>query len=143
MNAVIFGQRIRQYRTLHAWEQIDLAQRIHKSVATVSRIENGGLKLNLDVMQALAEAFEVPLFVLVLEEPDNKREHDPALTIEALQLRLQEVELSLQAATSACQTMHPYLDGIHAILAARQGPSPYSGLTYSGPYRFALSYAAC
>ena len=65
-----FGDNVRHYRTLRGLGQEELAQRIRKSVPTISRIENGSNGVNLATIIALAVAFDVEIKELMdVENP--------------------------------------------------------------------------
>lgn len=55
-----FGQRVRHYRELRGWQLDDLASRLGKARASMSRIENGKQNLSLADILAIADALEVP-----------------------------------------------------------------------------------
>jgi transcriptional regulator with XRE-family HTH domain len=61
MTPQVFGDKVRQERMIRGWGQEELAQRIGKSIATVSRIENGGQQVMLAEILALAAAFNMSL----------------------------------------------------------------------------------
>jgi transcriptional regulator with XRE-family HTH domain len=54
-----FGERIRLYRQMRGWDLDDLATRLNKSLATLSRIETGKQNLTMVDIVAIAEALEV------------------------------------------------------------------------------------
>lgn len=68
MDSKVFGDRVRYYRILRGWEQEELARRIGKSIATVSRIENGAQNFTFGIVFALARALEVPPSAFFFEE---------------------------------------------------------------------------
>ena len=79
VDAQVFGERVRQHRLRRGWEQKDLAQRIGRSVPTVSRIENGTLKLSLERMNAVARAFDMSLPELLRGEGGDEEDSTQGL----------------------------------------------------------------
>ena len=63
-----FGDKVRFYRTLRGWGQEELAQRIGKSVPTLSRIENGVQEVSLAELLALVSALQVRITDLIDDE---------------------------------------------------------------------------
>lgn len=61
---VMFGRRVASLRALRGWSQAELAERIGRTQATVSRIE-GGSTPSLGVASALALALGTNLDYLV------------------------------------------------------------------------------
>lgn len=51
------GLRIYQLRTLHEWSQEELARRAGLQRTHISRIEGGKYAVNIETVQAIAEAF--------------------------------------------------------------------------------------
>lgn len=65
-----FGDNVRYYRTLRGLGQEQLAQRVGKSVPTISRIENGSAGVTLATIIALAVALDAEIKDLVdVENP--------------------------------------------------------------------------
>lgn len=64
------GERVAYFRRQHHWTQQELADRIHRSLSTVSRIERGGYKgsLPLHVLMDMAEVMQISLAQLFLSE---------------------------------------------------------------------------
>jgi transcriptional regulator with XRE-family HTH domain len=54
-----FGERIRMLREMRGWQLEDLAERVEKSAATISRIENGKQNLTMVDILRIAQALEV------------------------------------------------------------------------------------
>jgi putative transcriptional regulator len=72
MTPVIF--RIRELRTARGWSQQELAQRSGARQATISDMENGKVRrLDLDVLEGLADALECDVGDLMVIERDRKR----------------------------------------------------------------------
>jgi transcriptional regulator with XRE-family HTH domain len=68
-----FGERIRYLREMRGWQLEDLAARLGKSTATISRIENGKQNLTMIDIVLIAQALEVAPSVLFgpPDEPTN------------------------------------------------------------------------
>ena len=72
MTPVIF--RIRELRTARGWSQQELAERSGARQATISDMENGKVRrLDLDVLEGLADALDCDVGDLMLIERDKKR----------------------------------------------------------------------
>ena len=59
-----FGERIRNLRELRGWQLEDLAARVEKSPATISRIETGKQNLTMVDILMIAQALEIAPSVL-------------------------------------------------------------------------------
>lgn len=66
------GQRIACFRRRRHWTQQELAEKIHRSPGTVSRIERGCYNgtLPLDILIDMADALHVRLFLVFITEED-------------------------------------------------------------------------
>lgn len=68
------GRRIESLRKKHDWSAEDLGNRINKTKKTVRRYELGQVKITHDMIEKIANVFEVPLshFYADALEEDNK-----------------------------------------------------------------------
>ena len=69
----IFGRRIRHYRLLREMTLKDLGEKIGKSPAILSMIENGGRSPSLPTLESIAAALQVTTADLVIAEPPDAR----------------------------------------------------------------------
>jgi transcriptional regulator with XRE-family HTH domain len=69
MDAAMLGERIRYYRLLRGMDEKAFGKRIHRSNATVSRLENGTQNISVHLLFAVANALDVQLWVLVMDDP--------------------------------------------------------------------------
>ncbi len=67
-----FGERIRVIREMRGWQLEDLAARIEKSVATLSRIENGKQNLTMVDIAVIAQNLEIFMLSLTPHSFDTK-----------------------------------------------------------------------
>ena len=67
-----FGARVRLYREMRGWDMDDLAQRLGKSQATVSRIETGKQNVAVGDIKAIARALAIPPSALLDEKDDGE-----------------------------------------------------------------------
>lgn len=63
-----FGASVRRYRQMRGWEQDDLAGRLKRSVATISRIETGKQNVAVQDIKAIARVLQIPAAALLGEE---------------------------------------------------------------------------
>ncbi len=59
---------VARLRKLRGWSQIDLAEAAGTTQPTVSRVEKGEEGVTLKVLRPIAEALEVPLYMLFLDD---------------------------------------------------------------------------
>lgn len=69
MNRVLIGKRIESFRHKNGISTLDLAEKIGKSQATVSRIENGKQGISIEMLASIAAIFKVHPFALLSEQP--------------------------------------------------------------------------
>lgn len=67
-----FGATIRRIRKERGWSQGELGEKLHVSLSTVSKLENGRTTVNLDHLQALASAFSLTPEALLGEHADPR-----------------------------------------------------------------------
>ena len=67
-NLLRFGQRVRYHRELRGWQLDDLALRLRKTRASMSRIETGKQNLTITDIFVIAEALQVGASVLFEHE---------------------------------------------------------------------------
>src|SRR6185503_12788426 len=65
-----FGARVRFYRELRGWDMEELATRLGKSQATISRIETGKQNVAVGDIKAIAKALEI-LPSALLDDPSE------------------------------------------------------------------------
>jgi len=63
------GARIRLYRKIKGYTLVELAERIHKSKATLSKYETGEIALDVDTLWEIASALEVSVGQLLIDAP--------------------------------------------------------------------------
>ncbi len=69
MNRYNIGRRIEVYRDRMKMSTQELAGRIHRSQATISRIENGKQGFTFELLSAIAAELQVHPFALLADEP--------------------------------------------------------------------------
>lgn len=69
MNKYAIGRRIEAYRDKMKMSTQDLAERINRSQATISRIENGKQGLTFELLSRIASELHVHPFALLSDEP--------------------------------------------------------------------------
>ncbi len=66
------GSNIKKYRTANKMTLRDLAGRLHKSVSTISKYENGDIQLDVPTLMELARIFHTPPHFLLSDgEPEE------------------------------------------------------------------------
>lgn len=61
--------RVAELRAAKGWNQQELAERAGVNRATIRRIEAGSKRVDFDVLEKLADAFEVDPAVLIQRKP--------------------------------------------------------------------------
>lgn len=76
----IVGNNIRKYRTAYNMTLKELAERLHKSISTISKYEKGDISLDLPTFVELAEIFRIPHAALLHAEsaPAGQAEAAPS-----------------------------------------------------------------
>ena len=65
------GLTIRTLRLSHNMTQAELARKIHQSPSSITMYENGRREPDFETLEAFADIFNVPLSMLVDEEPTS------------------------------------------------------------------------
>ena len=65
------GQRIRRVRKARGTSQEDLAEHVGISTTHMSHIETANTKLSLPVLVSIANYFEIPVDLLLFDEPQD------------------------------------------------------------------------
>lgn len=68
----ILGNNIRTLRTNKGWTQVYLADRLQITAPFLAQIESGKRGTSLELVEAVAELFEVPIASLFLEKDTDK-----------------------------------------------------------------------
>jgi transcriptional regulator with XRE-family HTH domain len=61
----LVARNIRAERSRHRWRQVDLAKRLGASQTTVSDLESGRRRVDIEQMVRLCEALQVPMLILL------------------------------------------------------------------------------
>lgn len=64
------GMRIREFRRKRNFSLENLADRIHKSKATISKYESGEIVLDIETLYDIADALQIPVDALIYRQPD-------------------------------------------------------------------------
>jgi transcriptional regulator with XRE-family HTH domain len=67
-----FGARVRRYRELRGWDMEELAARLGKSQATISRIETGKQNVAVGDIKAIARVLDI-LPSALLDDPETEK----------------------------------------------------------------------
>lgn len=87
----ISGDNIRTLRTGRGWTQVYLADRLQITAPFLAQIEAGKRGMSLEVIEATAEVFDVPVAALFLEQrPTFAKAELRGLGLEAAEKQLQE-----------------------------------------------------
>lgn len=65
----MLGQRIYELRTLHGWNQVQLAQKLSITKQTVSNWENGNIQPSIEMLLRMSSLFRVSTDYLLGLEP--------------------------------------------------------------------------
>ena len=67
----VFGQEVRRLRRSSGFSQEDLADLAQIDRTTIGRIERGELRATLEVANAIAKSFKMPLWKVLREAEEN------------------------------------------------------------------------
>lgn len=70
----ILGDNIRSLRTNKGWTQVYLADRLQITAPFLAQIESGKRGTSLELVESIAEIFEIPIASLFLEQVPNYAE---------------------------------------------------------------------
>ncbi len=87
----ILGDNIRTLRTNKGWTQVYLADRLQITAPFLAQIESGKRGTSLELVEAVAELFKVPIASLFLEKNTNKA--DKKNNLRDIELKTAEKQL--------------------------------------------------
>lgn len=133
MNKFDIGKRIETYREKLKMSTQDLALRIHRSQATISRIENGKQGLTFELLSRIATVLRVHPFALLSDEPlrfsvllpavdRSTGEYAPNLLANALHSGRIRRGLKLDEAADALGLSASELEAIELALSSPESP---------------------
>ena len=70
----ILGDNIRTLRVSKGWTQVYLADRLQITAPFLAQIESGKRGTSLELVESVAEVFEIPIASLFLEQMPNRAE---------------------------------------------------------------------
>ncbi len=70
----ILGENIRNLRVGKGWTQVYLADRLQITAPFLAQIESGKRGTSLELVESVAELFEIPIASLFLEKTPNRSE---------------------------------------------------------------------
>ena len=73
MNERTIGNKVQMYRQIRELSQVDLAKRIGATAGTLSHIEKGTRKPSLDMLYSIADALNVSVLNLVMDDTELAR----------------------------------------------------------------------
>lgn len=73
MNERTIGNNVQMYRQIRELSQVDLAKRIGATAGTLSHIEKGTRKPSLDMLYSIADALNVSVLNLVMDDTELAR----------------------------------------------------------------------
>lgn len=73
MNERTIGNNVQMYRQIRELSQVDLAKRIGATAGTLSHIEKGTRKPSLDMLYSIADALNVSVLNLVMDDTELTR----------------------------------------------------------------------
>jgi len=135
VTAIVFGEQVRYYRGVHGWDQREFAERIQKSVPTVSRLELGKQNLSMADIMVIADVLEVPVPILF----GGAVTPLPPPTLEMLAAQAQAIALKAQEVAHEATTLRATTRAL--IGDAQETPPPEeevpsSGLEYLGSEQY-------
>lgn len=91
---IILGDNIRSLRTNKGWTQVYLADRLQITAPFLAQIESGKRGTSLELVESIAELFEVPIASLFLEKNtgiSDKKNNLRELELKTAEKQLQEI----------------------------------------------------
>ena len=73
MNERTIGNNVQMYRQIRELSQVDLANRIGATAGTLSHIEKGTSEPSLDILYSIADALNVSVLNLVMDDTELAR----------------------------------------------------------------------
>lgn len=116
----LFGKRVRQFRQARRWQLDDLAMRLGKSRASVSRIETGKQNLSIEDIGAIAQALEVSiaeLFVSGAVAAQGRAGADVGQTLEECRQAVETLQRLIAQLTAVDETPDRTVNAKRAIVA--------------------------
>lgn len=92
----ILGDNIRTLRTNKGWTQVYLADRLQITAPFLAQIESGKRGTSLDLVESIAELFEIPVASLFIEQFRNYQSVQP----EVRSVEIQTIEKQLKETIS-------------------------------------------
>lgn len=92
----ILGDNIRSLRTGKGWTQVYLADRLQITAPFLAQIEAGKRGMSLELIDSVAELFEIPVASLFIEQYSYNQIKRPEIRT----LEIQTIEKQLQEAIS-------------------------------------------
>ena len=86
------GDNIRTLRTNKGWTQVYLADRLQITAPFLAQIESGKRGTSLELIEAIAELFEIPIASLFIEQFKNQQYIQP----EIRNIEIQTIEKQLK-----------------------------------------------
>jgi transcriptional regulator with XRE-family HTH domain len=89
----ILGDNIRTLRTNKGWTQVYLADRLQITAPFLAQIESGKRGTSLDLVESIAELFEIPVASLFIEQFRNQQSIQPeirSIEIQTIEKQLKE-----------------------------------------------------
>ena len=89
----ILGDNIRNLRTSKGWTQVYLADRLQITAPYLAQIESGKRGTSLELVESIAELFEIPIPSLFIEQFQNQQNLQPevrAIKIQTIEKQLKE-----------------------------------------------------
>ena len=87
----ILGDNIRELRTNTGWTQVYLSDCLQITAPFLAQIESGKRGMSLELIEAVADIFEIPIAALFLEQDKKTTKNTAIRTIE-----LKKIEKQLQ-----------------------------------------------
>ena len=98
----ILGDNIRTLRVRKGWTQVYLADRLQITAPFLAQIESGKRGTSLELVESVAELFEIPIATLFLE--DNSNNTDTKKKIRNIELETAEKQLKESIEESITKT---------------------------------------
>ena len=135
MNRYDIGRRIEAYRDKLKMSTQELAERINRSQATISRIENGKQGLTFELLSSIASELRIHPFALLSDEPlrasvllppretsDGGSEYAPNLLANALHSGRIRRRLRIESAAAMLGVSQVELEAIELALSCPEDP---------------------
>lgn len=90
----ILGENIRRLRISHGWTQVYLADVLELTPSFFTLVESGQRGMSLEVIEATADIFNVPVASLFIDHSADSKSHEDKILLRNTELQLLKQKLN-------------------------------------------------